>query len=394
MYTNNKKMDIGANLTDKQFHQDLNQVIDDAFNEGIVSIIVTGTSVQNSWNASQLVNRYKDKYKNRLYSTAGIHPHDAKSYNEEKHNSLDMYLKFSNIVAVGECGLDFNRNFSSHEDQIRCFKAHIELALKHKLPLFIHERDAFDKTIEIFDEYLDKLKENHINVVIHCFTGNSNQVKEYIKRGFYIGITGWITDRRRNSDLVEALEYIPLDRLMVETDSPYLTPHKAKKRRNEPQFLFLVLDEIAKLKNKPQEQIKSITIDNTINFFNLPGYIRTSIFEGDNNESGVMTEKIIHDNNSKNSVENMWNHGDTDRYDNIFKFDVTDKLIEGNVLDNLPIRPDSRRSSRPRISQTDSVKHVSGSYRNKVSTIVQKDVNINDECEFPPLGKSIKKNSK
>lgn len=389
-------MDIGANLTDKQFHEDLNQVVDDAFNEGIVAIILTGTSVRNSWNAMQTVNRFKKKYPNRLYSTAGIHPHDAKSYNETEHKTLELYLKGENIVAVGECGLDFNRNFSTPDAQIRCFRAHIELALQHKLPLFIHERDAFEKTIEIFDEYLPQLVENHINVVIHCFTGNSMQIKEYIKRGFYIGITGWITDKRRNANLVEAIQYVPLDKLMVETDSPYLTPYKAKKRRNEPQFLKYIINEIAKLRNEPEEKIKEITINNTINFFDLPRQISTDIFEGDN-EPVQMEEKVIGTKSiSDNHVEEMWGINDYDTHNRtVLDYSHISSLPdEPNILktenDNsaeistdlpLPPRPDSRRSSRQRTGANST----SGSYINKIGTVAQKDLNVVSESEFPPL---------
>lgn len=394
-------MDIGANLIDKQFSEDLNQVVDNAFNDGIVAIILTGTSVRDSWNANQIVNRFKKKYPNRLHSTVGIHPHDARNYNEKEHETLEMYLQFSSVVAVGECGLDFNRNYSPMDAQIKCFRAHIELAIKYKLPLFIHERDAFDQTIAIFDEYLWQLNKNHIKVVIHCFTGNSSQVKEYIKRGFYIGITGWITDKRRNSDLVDALQYIPMNKLMVETDSPYLTPYKAKSRRNEPQFLKYVIDEIAKLRNESSEKIKEITIANTIDFFNLPGQISLPIYEDDTDVIG-MQEKVIGDvssSNDHNHVEEMWGITDDPNANTILDYSHIASLpiesvetISPELLNvPLPPRPDSRRSSRQKVS---AGKLEGGTYVNKIGVSAQntqKNLDTSNESEFPPLPISEKK---
>ena len=271
-------VDIGANLTHRSFNPDLEGVVSEFFDEKeFTAIVITGTSIQGSWNAHQIVDRFHKPAKPRrnLFSTVGIHPHDAKSFNEDAQKKLERYIQFSYVVAVGECGLDYNRMFSTKEQQKRCFRFQIELAIKLKLPLFLHERDAFDDFIEILDEYRDGLEK--INVVVHCFTGTVDQAKEYVSRGFYIGVTGWISDKRRNSSLLEAVKYVPTDKLMVETDSPFLSPTKSK--RNTPSNLEYVIRDLAKALNQDPELIKKVTRKTSIKFFNLP--IDLSKIEGE-----------------------------------------------------------------------------------------------------------------
>ena len=273
-------VDIGANLTHKSFNLELDEVVGDFFDKKeFTAIILTGTSISGSWNAHQIVNRFRKPLRphRNIYSTVGIHPHDAKSFNDEAKANLRRYLEFSYVVAVGECGLDYNRMRSPKEQQQACFRYQIELAIEKKLPLFLHERDASEDFLAILDEYKDEL--GQINVIVHCFTGNENEVKEYVDRGFYIGITGWISDKRRNKNLLNAVKHVPLDKVLVETDSPYLLPRRGKTDRNVPSNLEYVIEDLASALKLDKELVKKATIKNSIKVFNLP--IDFSVIEGE-----------------------------------------------------------------------------------------------------------------
>lgn len=255
-------IDIGPNLTDSSFHKDLDTVIENAKTNNVQTCIVTGTSLKGSKEAIKIVDNYKNDY--RMYCTAGIHPHHANSANDGVLQEIKMLCQHENVVAIGECGLDFNRNFSSHEDQIRCFEKHLEIAEELGKPLFLHERDAFDTFVSVLSRY-------KVHGVVHCFTGNAVQGQTYINMGYYIGVTGWITDKRRNSGLLEAMPHIPLDRLLIETDSPYLSPRNSKKRiqRNEPMYLKLVVQKIAEVLGRSEEEIIAQTTANACKLFGI-----------------------------------------------------------------------------------------------------------------------------
>ncbi|AYV83005.1 MAG: YchF/TatD family DNA exonuclease [Hyperionvirus sp.] len=257
-------VDIGANLTHKSFEKDLDSVMYKSFKQNLQAIIITGTTIEGSQFGLKLCEKYKENY--NIFCTAGIHPHNANEYDSTVETELIKLIEMNVIKAVGECGLDFDRNFSAQENQINCFDRQIKLALKYKLPLFLHERSAHKKFLEVLDKYTDSLK--NINVVVHCFTGNCSEVKEYIKRGFYIGITGWICDDRRNMDLLVAIKDIPLDKLMIETDSPFLSPNR-KERRNIPANVFVVAQKIGKILSRSEEDIIKLTTANAIKVFNL-----------------------------------------------------------------------------------------------------------------------------
>lgn len=258
-------IDIGVNLTDKQFQIDQHDVIDRAFQSGVHQMILTGSSISSS---KQSLNIAKS-YPSRLFSTAGIHPHDVKTFTNQTTNELEQLAKCDEIVAIGECGLDFNRMFSPQEKQEECFEAHLHLARKLSMPLFLHERDAHERFCEIFANYSDLAETS----VVHCFTGNEEQVKKYVSMGFYIGITGWICDERRGQDLQKAVKFVPLDRLLIETDAPYLLPrnmeNKPKNRRNEPAFLPHIVKEIAKYMGVTAEEVASHSTANARKLFNL-----------------------------------------------------------------------------------------------------------------------------
>ena len=257
-------IDIGVNLTNTRFDKDRDQVITNAQAGGISHMLITGTSIQESINAAQLAKEYP----NYLSSTAGVHPHDADHVSPDYLDIIGQLATEPCVKAIGECGLDFNRNFSAPEQQVKVFKAQIDLALKLKLPLFLHQRDAFDTWFGLLSPAIGA-----VDLVAHCFTGNKDELIRCVDAGMYIGITGWVCDERRGAELQDAVKYLPLDRLMIETDAPYLTPRtirpKPKSSRNEPKYLPYVVDTIAQLKQVTAEEVISHSSANAQKVFGL-----------------------------------------------------------------------------------------------------------------------------
>ena len=258
-------IDIGVNLTNKNFRQDRNEVIQRAKEAGVYHMVVTGTSVKVSLAAADLAAQNPGV----LTATAGIHPHDASTFDTEAAETLRNLHAQEHVVAVGECGLDFNRDFSPRPAQQDCFKAQIEMAVDSALPLFMHQRDAHDKFMEILSPYQGKFSQG----VVHCFTGTEQELDDYLAMDLFIGITGWVCDERRGFHLKDFIGKIPVDRLMIETDAPYLTPRnmrpKPKRGRNEPAFLGHIANEIAPLFSMSSEELCKKTSETSENFFNL-----------------------------------------------------------------------------------------------------------------------------
>ena len=258
-------IDIGANLADSAFAGDLDQVLARAVDAGISRIVVTGTSVGGSRAARELAASRPEL----LSATAGVHPHDASSFDASALAALRELAAAPEVVAIGECGLDYNRDFSPRPDQRRAFAAQIDLAVELDLPLFVHERDAADDLIAILDERSGRLPP----VVVHCFTGDKDALRRYLERDFHIGITGWICDERRGTHLLELAGEIPRDRLMVETDAPYLLPRtlrpRPRSRRNEPAYLPLVVSAIAGALGLSDDEVAASTTETARRFFRL-----------------------------------------------------------------------------------------------------------------------------
>ena len=261
----NKFIDIGANLTNKRFAHDLNDVLNRAEAAGVKHIIITGTSEHCSRQAVNLAetNRFL------LSCTAGVHPHDAKSWNASSRKHIHDLAEHTAVVAIGECGLDFNRDFSPRPQQEACFEAQLELACELGKPVFLHERDAHDRFIDILKAYRDDLK----GAVVHCFTGNKNALHSYLDLDCHIGITGWICDERRGNELRELVNDIPASRLMIETDAPYLTPRdlkpKPKGGRNEPYYLEHIAAVIAQLRGVSLNHFADEIYSTSSEFFSL-----------------------------------------------------------------------------------------------------------------------------
>lgn len=255
-----KYYDIGLNLFCKQFPEP-EQVIKEAENNGVCCIL-TGTDNKENAKIDEFVKEHN------VFGTAGIHPHNADRAGKEDFNYIEKILSENKkIVAVGECGLDYDRMFSTKENQIRCLEKHIVLAEKLGKPLFLHERSAADDFIKRFKKHQDICKKS----VVHCFTGNKETLDKYLSMGFSIGITGWICDDRRAKELREAVRIIPLDRILVETDAPYLTPKNVQGlgRVNVPQNIIYVVKELAKYMKVSEEELIENAKKNTEKLFGI-----------------------------------------------------------------------------------------------------------------------------
>ena len=258
-------IDIGVNLTNKAFHADLPSVMQRARDASVRRQVVTGTNLRESQAAADLA----AKHPGELYSTAGVHPHNAKECDTNTISTLRELASLPQVVAIGECGLDFNRDFSPRPDQLEWFEKQIELAIELQMPLFMHERDAADSMLEVLARHHKDIKAG----VVHCFTGSAETLAAYLELGLYIGITGWICDERRGLHLRDLIKEIPHGRLMIETDAPYLTPRsirpKPKSRRNEPAFLTHVLEAVAACTQRSPAEIAAETTQSAERFFEL-----------------------------------------------------------------------------------------------------------------------------
>ncbi|XP_015781476.1 uncharacterized protein LOC107359505 [Tetranychus urticae] len=281
-------VDIGANLTNKKYARDLDGVIQRAKDSGVQKIMVTGTCVQSSQDSLRLTRLYPTT----LYSTAGVHPHDAKTWTDETETFIrDLAANNSEVVAIGECGLDFNRNFSPPETQLEVFEKQVQIACDLKKPLFVHEREAHEDMVKILTKYSSRLPPT----VIHCFTGTIDEAKKYIELGYYIGLTGFLWKDKSDNGVRKTLEekVIPLDRLMVETDAPFMYPNtranklpeKVKKtltdrslsfleryctfQRNEPCSLPVTVEMVSAFLEAKPEDVALKTSFNALKVFGL-----------------------------------------------------------------------------------------------------------------------------
>ncbi len=257
-------IDIGANLANKKFRHDFDEVIASSKAAGLEAIVLTGSSEKNNRESSDLCLLHPGF----LYSTAGIHPHDASDFDPTRtQQALEQLYAMDHVLAVGECGLDFNRDFSPRDKQRSCFAAQLELAADNGLPLFLHERDAFDE----FLETMRNIRERVSRAVVHCFTGTAEQAKAYLDLDLHLGITGWICDERRGQHLREVVRTIPVNRLMIETDCPYLAPRdfRPKISRNEPKYLPHILQAVAECRNEDPAVLSSQLLQTTNEFFGI-----------------------------------------------------------------------------------------------------------------------------
>lgn len=248
--------DAGVNLFSAQFDTDRQQVMQNARQAGVQSqLLISSDLAETALNLEFCIKEAG------CLTTAGVHPHQAAAVDEDWQAQLQNLLQHDKVVAVGECGLDFNRMFSPRDCQILVFETQLHLAKTNQKAVYLHERDAFDTQISL-------LKNNNISDgIAHCFTGDSKALKAYLDLGLYIGITGWLCDERRGELLQQAMQYLPLDRLILETDAPYLLPrnlaHKPKSRRNEPAFIPAIAAKLAQLRGWSLSDISMHSWKNT-----------------------------------------------------------------------------------------------------------------------------------
>jgi len=262
-------IDIGVNLMSPAFDSDREAVIDRAQAAGVKALVITGNDIDSSAQAAAFA---KDHLNCR--TTAGVHPHNAKNWNDKTLAELEKLAAKESpqngvIAAVGECGLDYNRNFSPTDAQLKCFEDQLTLAAQMGKPVFLHERDAFDDFFSLLKQYRSKLP----GAVVHCFTGGMRELEAYLSIDCYIGITGWICDERRGGHLIPLLPAIPADRLLLETDAPYLLPRtlprsaRGKSGRNEPCFLPHIAASVAAILGKTPDRIAAETSANAERFY-------------------------------------------------------------------------------------------------------------------------------
>jgi TatD DNase family protein len=258
-------IDIAANLTNPAFAEDLDAVMRRAIDGGVERIIVTGTDLASSEAAVALCTRYTP----HLYCTVGVHPHDSASVPTGWIDRLEKLAGSGAVRAIGETGLDFNRNYSPQPVQRDVFDAQLALAARLQLPVFVHDRDSNGAVADALTRHRAGL----CDVVVHCFTGTKSDLRRYLDLGCHIGITGWICDERRGSALKQLVPQIPDDRLLIETDAPFLLPRtmtpRPKGRRNEPGYLIWVARTVAEARGQTVEVVNEITRSNARRVFAL-----------------------------------------------------------------------------------------------------------------------------
>jgi TatD DNase family protein len=259
-------IDIGINLAHDSYDADRDAVIARAQAAGVVQMIVTGSCGPSSRQAIELARTHPE----RLFATVGVHPHHASELTAELLGELSELAREPQVVAVGECGLDYFRNFSPHADQQRAFHHQLELAARTGKPVFLHQRDAHTDFLAILREHAATLRGG----VAHCFTAGAQELDSYLELGLAIGITGWLCDERRGAHLVPLMRRIPAERLMIETDGPYLLPRdlapKPLSRRNEPRYLAHIAAAVARARGETLEQFARSSTAAARNLFSLP----------------------------------------------------------------------------------------------------------------------------
>lgn len=259
-------IDTHAHIDFKEFNNDRKEVMKRFFEGGGEKMINIGCDLKSSIRSCELANDNEN-----IFASAGIHPHDADSIDKNSLRKLEDLVQHYKVIAVGEIGLDYFKNLSPQEKQIEAFRLQLELADNHKMPLIIHCRDAYNDLIDILKSY----QTDNWQGVIHCFGGSQKIAEEFLKLGFYIGFTGIITYYKDKSklgnepEIYRVIENMPLDKILIETDCPYLAPVPERGKRNEPLFVKHVAEKIAHIRNTDFKEIEKATTENAIKLFNL-----------------------------------------------------------------------------------------------------------------------------
>ena len=259
-------IDIGINLSHDSYDGDRDAVIARAEASGVVQMMVTGASIEGSQKALELARSRPG----RLFATAGVHPHHATDLTPDSLSVLEELARQPEVVAAGECGLDYFRDFSPRPVQQAAFHRQLELAARVRKPVFLHQRDAHEDFLAILTEHRSTL----IGGVTHCFSGAAHELTAYLELGFAIGITGWICDERRGAHLLPLMRKIPAERLLLETDGPYLLPRdlrpKPASRRNEPAYLPHIAAVVARARGESVATLARSSTAAARTLFGLP----------------------------------------------------------------------------------------------------------------------------
>jgi TatD DNase family protein len=257
-----KIFDSHCHLDDKSYTKDLNAVLDRAHNAGVVRMMTVGIDDRTSGEAVLLARSHEG-----VYASVGVHPHDVKNCSEAVLGHLTALARNEPVRAWGEIGLDFNRMYSPQKDQEKWFARQLEIAGSLALPMIFHERDSNGRFLEI----LNGVGLTEINGVVHCFSGTGQELDQYLALGLHIGITGILTMESRGVRLRGLVPRIPIDRLLVETDAPYLVPapQKNQRRRNEPAFVKSVLMKLAEVRKEDPDQLARQVWRNTCRLYGL-----------------------------------------------------------------------------------------------------------------------------
>ncbi len=257
-----KLFDSHCHLDDKSYSGDLHKVLERAHHAGVMRVMTIGINKKTSTQAVSLAEAHAG-----ITASVGVHPHDAKNCSQSVLEGLVKLAKSRKVRAWGEIGLDYNRMYSPKTDQEKWFTQQLEIAAQLDLPVIFHERDSKGRFLEILCNYAPA----GLKGVVHCFSGNQNELKHYLELGLYIGITGIITIKERGAQLRKLVPTIPVDRLLIETDAPYLipAPEKRHSRRNEPAFVKSVLFKLAEVRKENPEDLASYVWENTCRLYGL-----------------------------------------------------------------------------------------------------------------------------
>ncbi len=237
-------IDTHCHLTFEPLHEQIGEVLERSVAAGVSRWVTVGTDVEHSRDAVRVAASHAG-----VWATAGIHPHEASRWHDSTESELRELCAEASVVAVGEIGLDFHYNFSPPAQQEKVFEAQLRLAAEQQLPVVVHTREAFDRTLGILEAHLPGIP----HVVLHCFSGNAEQAERALSLGAYLSFTGVVTFKNAH-DIREAAQVTPLDRLMIETDSPYMSPEPMRKQRiNEPALMVHTARFLAQLKGIPWE---------------------------------------------------------------------------------------------------------------------------------------------
>lgn len=253
-------IDSHAHLGWDSFQEDRAEVIQRAFDKGVEQIVQAGVYLNNIPNLIAMAEEYPD-----IFAGVGLHPHEAKDWDDLSGGLIREACRHPKVVAIGECGLDFFYNHSDREAQLKVFANQVDLARELDKPLIIHSRDAWPETFDILTQH----GQGKVRGVFHCFTGGPAQIPEIAKIDFYVSFSGIVTFAKAK-EIQAAAPLVPADRILVETDCPYLAPQGHRGKRNEPSFVWIVAQKLAELRGVPVDEIARQTVENTRRLFNLP----------------------------------------------------------------------------------------------------------------------------